>query len=528
MSRKDISVFHPEYRRNVHVWRECRDFISGESALKAHDIELNGAINVLIPEASAYLPKKSPLQEIEKYYAYVDRAMYFNAPGRTLDGLVGLVFSHDPDIVAPVGTEVLQNDADLQGTPLKEFAEHVVREVLSTGRGGLLVEHTVAPPGLSKSEEAEHVIRPYINFYAAEDIVDWTITRVNNLIVPTRVVLRGEKLLNDDYEEEETFTELYMDNRAFMMVRWYKNKDEATNQNEPYIAVPIPTPRMNNEPLHAIPFWFVSTAGTDWKIGKPPLQDLIKVSRAHYRNSAQYENGLEYCGNPTPMLMGFQELVDVPGKPHAKTTLQLGSGVAVITAEPQANAKYLEFTGQGLQALEKALESKEGLMALLGSRMLYESKKAAEAAEALRIRYAGESATLADTANVISRVLTMAFKFECLWYCGSDKASIHLNTNYISAGADSNELSVIFQMYIKGSLPRQDFIRRLRAVGIINEDRTVELVASDMVREEAIVRERSVQMAADLSKAKSVETETDTDTKDDIEETTDTPPADAS
>jgi hypothetical protein len=493
----------------MFVWQECRDFVAGERAIKAHDLQLQGAVNLLVPEASSYLPRKSSSQPLELYYSYVDSAMFFNAPGRTVDGLVGLVFSHDPEVVLPPGTDQLEKDADLQGTPLKEFAEHVLREVLTTGRGGILVDHTVAPHGISRAEEEQLSIRSYLNFYSAEDIIDWTTARIDNIVRPVRIVLKSEPIYDEGYNETRVYLELYLDYstgyRQFRMKRWTENKESRVGMNgdkEEFIAEDIPTTTKNGRALDFIPFWFISSSGSDWKIGKPPISDLVKVSRAHYRNSAQYENGLEYCGNPTPVLAGFPELLGEPAKGKKPKKLALGSSVVLITQEAQAHASYLEFTGQGLGALERALEKKESMMAMLGSRMLYESKKSAEAAEALKIRYSGESATLSDIANVISRVLTQAIQFACDWSVGTTEAYIHLNTNYISAGADSNELAILFQMYLKGSLTREDFVRRLRAVGIVNEDRSVEMVMAEMLVSEKEVRDLEAEKTQKNSEAK--------------------------
>jgi hypothetical protein len=73
---------------------------------------------------------------------------------------------------------VFVNDADMLGTSLFGYAKNVVREVISVGRSGTLVDW-----------EGDYEQRAYASSYRAEDILNWRVGRVNGRNVPTPRVL---------------------------------------------------------------------------------------------------------------------------------------------------------------------------------------------------------------------------------------------------------------------------------------------------------------------------------------------------
>jgi len=70
------------------------------------------------------------------------------------------------------------NDADMLGTSLFGYAKNVVREVISVGRSGTLVDW-----------EGDYERRTYALAYRAEDILNWRVGRVYGHNVPTMIVL---------------------------------------------------------------------------------------------------------------------------------------------------------------------------------------------------------------------------------------------------------------------------------------------------------------------------------------------------
>src|SRR3954466_7635612 len=64
------------------------------------------------------------------------------------------------------------------GTSLNQYAKNVLSEVIAVGRAGTLIDW-----------ESENENRVYVSTYAAENIINWRVERINGRNVPTLVVL---------------------------------------------------------------------------------------------------------------------------------------------------------------------------------------------------------------------------------------------------------------------------------------------------------------------------------------------------
>jgi hypothetical protein len=69
---------HPEYDKRLPEWKQNRDAVAGEDAIKAGK--------------ATYLPNPTPTDKSaeanSRYDNYVQRAVFTNASGRTVEGLV--------------------------------------------------------------------------------------------------------------------------------------------------------------------------------------------------------------------------------------------------------------------------------------------------------------------------------------------------------------------------------------------------------------------------------------------------------
>ena len=150
---------HADYDASLPGGIRARDLLAGEDAVKA--------------PGAKYLPRLDG-QTDEDYRAYQSRACFTNATRRAADAFVGLVFRKAPFVKLPEdggqrsearngstspnplpeaervtrrpasgiakAMQVFVNDADMLGTSLFGYAKNVVREVISVGRAGTLVD----------------------------------------------------------------------------------------------------------------------------------------------------------------------------------------------------------------------------------------------------------------------------------------------------------------------------------------------------------------------------------------------------
>ena len=205
MAKIKIETPHPHYSALLDQWSRCRDAMNGQDSVKTAKAK-KGSRSL----GDKYLPRL-PAQTDDEYKAYLMRALWFNASGRTRDGLAGLIFAKNPHIDGVGPDDEFLDDMDCEETSLNEFAESLTEEVLGVGRVGVLVDNPDTPDHVKSAADAEaEGIRPYATIYAAENIINWKTGRVANRTKLVQVVLR-EPYTWPDGTQDVQYRELRLD-----------------------------------------------------------------------------------------------------------------------------------------------------------------------------------------------------------------------------------------------------------------------------------------------------------------------------
>ena len=441
-----VDETHPAYNAMAPTWAKMRDVIGGEEAVKA--------------AGDAYLPKLGG-QEAKDYEAYKMRALFFEATGRTVDAMTGLVFRKEPQVDVPDAMRPYLEDMDMAGQPFSGLAEVAVEEVLGVARIGMLVDYPVVEDGeqLTQQQAEERGFRPFVTTYPAESITNWQVGRVNNSATLVSVTLYEED------GEEPQYRVLELDDNGYRQDIYQWEEDSSKKNGGEWVKVETRVPMMQGQPLSYIPFVIVNDRDLKPEVRRPQLVGLANVNLSHYRTSADLEHGAHFTALPTPWVKGVKQDEIEAGAFDAVGP----EGIWMSTSET-AEFGLLEFQGTGLQALEKRLESKEQKMATLGARLLAPEKRAVEAAETAQINRAGESSTLASIANSVSRALTRVLEIMRDWSGTSGDVSVQLNTDFMPAQMDAKTLDSLTSAVQSGQISRETYIRNLQRGEIIKEE----------------------------------------------------------
>lgn len=185
------------------------------------------------------------------------------------------------------------------------------------GRQGILIDRT---------ED-----RAYLSGYTTEQITNW----MDDTVILKETYVAHD--LNDYYSMtyEVQYRELMIDEDGKYLVRIWREVQGWSVWNEIY-------PTKVGQSLDKIPF--VALSGNELNLNptQPPLMSLVDTNLSMYRTSADLEHGRHFTALPTPYVTGID----------GDSELKIGSGSAWILPDSSSKAGYLEFTGQGLQALE--------------------------------------------------------------------------------------------------------------------------------------------------------------------------------
>lgn len=449
-----VNTKHPQYERMAGKWKRCRDVADGQDA-----VHLAG---------EAYLPKLKD-QLSEDYEAYKRRALFYNATWRTIAGLNGMLFRKPMTVEAPASVVPLLDDVTMMGVPFQIFSEGVGEEALKVGRLGVLVDYPRADTtGMTMADAQRMKLRPCMQMYTAESIINWRVERVNDVPRLALVVLCETEMVQEDafkQKAETRYRVLSLEDGAYTVSVYKVELDKDVLLEGPFV------PLMNGRPLDYIPFAFIGADDCTPEVDEPPLIDLVNVNLSHYRTTADLEHGAHFTGLPTAWIAGHTPATDAAGNAEK---LYIGSAAAWIFKDPTAKAEYLEFKGEGLGALEKLLDRKERQMAILGARMLEQQKKAAETAESQSIFRKGEESALAATSQVVSLGLTRVLEWFSAWAGAAGECKAELNRDFFPQPMTAPMLTALVSAWQMGAMSDQTLFENLQRGEVVRQGKTLE------------------------------------------------------
>ena len=461
-----VNSTHPDFDKVADLWRQCRDVIGGAVAIKQ--------------SPGRYLPKPEGRTDTE-YARYADRAQFFDATAKTVDGMVGGIFRKPPSVELPTALDYLRDDADGRGTDIALLAKALTTELISVGRAGLLVDMPSVPEGLRLDQERAINARPRILTYSAENIINWRTEVMNGQNRLTLVVLKEEDRvpsLSDPFvtEPKVRYRVLELRDNVYTVALYEEGDGDWT-------PVEFSTPRMSGgKAFDTIPFFFVGAVDNGPQIDKPPMYDISSINIGHYRNSADFEDALYMVGQPTPWITGLdQAFID-----KNKGSLRIGSRAAWLLPEGAA-AGMLEISGD-LAALKGAMEAKESQMVQLGARLVSQNPSGVEAAETIRLRASGEASILDSVARNVSKALTRCLMAIGAWLSVSEEATFEANSDFFATRLSPQELAELVRTWQTGAITYRTLFENLRTGEVIADaDVDPEEYSEELAAEKPVV-----------------------------------------
>jgi hypothetical protein len=405
------------------------------------------------------------VENIERNRSYKQRAVLYNATGRTRDGLLGLAFRRDPRGIdkMPARLAYLAANCDGAGASLYQQSQATTKAVLETGRHGLYVDYSEALAG------------PIIKAYRAEDIINWRTANMGGKTVLTMVVLAEEAEIDDGYETVcvPQWRELLLEEGKFIVRLWQKPTKEA----EPIQIGDDIMPRSVGAPLDFIPFQFIGAQSNDPAIDEPPLYDLAYLNRAHYRNSADYEDSVFLAGQPQPWMSGLTE----EWRDHLQKQGSAYLGSRAMLMLPQGGAFGIEQAQPNTLAKE-AMDQKEAQMIALGARLIEASQANRTATESDNDKEASTSVLSMVCANV-SEAYTQAIAW-CARYVDlkltEEDGKYAINQDFARMVAEPQMITALVGAWQSGAFAKADLRAFLRRLGVIGVERTDDVIDDDM------------------------------------------------
>ena len=443
---------HPDYDAWFPRWKKCRHAAEGEEAIKA--------------EGVAYLPKLSghhdPTHGHQAYEAYKNRALWFGATDRTLSGYVGAIMRRDPTFTVPDAlSDRMENITDA-GQDATEFTHAQLKELLTTGRYGLLADKS--------AEDVGEMECAFLKMYYPENIWNWLVDQDNCLqaVVLEETVFLADK---DPYDIKETsqLRELVMLDGVYTVRIWKQKQGDIKDLENPFELSEVIVPTLRGVPFDSIPFVFVSADKDATSCSKPPMLDLVNANINHYQLDADYRHGLHFTALPTPVFTGVDSERDY----------FLGSEIAINLRNENSKAFFLEFQGLGLSAIKDAMEERKSQMASLGAALIQQgaSGKGVETAEAARIQHSGETSLLSMIVGRVEEAYESGLELIAKWeniVIVEDDIEVVLNRDFIDSTLTAAEITAMVGAWQVGALPAEQLYWNFQRGGIVSPETSFE------------------------------------------------------
>lgn len=466
---------HPQYLKYESRWQLVEDVINSDARGYIFEVESRRGLDNLTNEQVIYYNDRN--------LRYVETAQFVNFTRRTKNSWLGAIFRKEPVIELPQAIEYLREDATGANVTLSHLCQNICGEILEKGRVGLLVDYPASAEGLTEGQQQEMNAKARIYMYKAQHIINWNVQIENGIPVLKLVVLLecNQKLAEDGFtwvnSTQYRVLQLIEDeqgNRAYIQTVYAEDQTTIIERHLPR--------NFDGDYWDHIPFVFIGTHNNNAEIDPSPLFDIANINIGHLRNSADYEESVHICGQPTLFIqssISFEQFQDFyPGG------LRIGSRRG-INLGPDSNAFLLQASPN--QLADEAMKRKEEQAQMIGAKFV-QPGGTNETAEGVRMRLSGDTSELTIVAiNCQDGVEQACIYAQEFMGVADDNIRVDVNTDFIELNIDAQIMAQLTMLMNNGVIAKKDIRDLLRMSGDIDPERTDEEIEQDVNQEQQFI-----------------------------------------
>ena len=457
-----INTTHPQYDELADRWQRMTDVCNGEDVIKK-----GGEKYLPMPNKDIRTP-----EALARYENYKARAVFVEVTKDTLDKYTGQAFKDDPVLNVDKQLDYMKRDANGAGLSIYQLAQKCFEAQLERGRFGLFVDYPATDGEVSLQDEQDKALRPTINYYNPESIINWRTTTIGGQTITTLIVLH-ENVHDIDPDDVfatikvEQWRYLGLDDVGYFVEVWRKDTDGKAGSIDGFVQVGervYPTRSKNNE-WDRIPFVIGGSDSNDWCEQNIPLESLAKMNLAHYRNSADYEDSVFHCGQIQPWMSGVSEQ---RMKALEALGIRIGSGAMIMLEE---NGKFGFAQSEPNTLAGEAMKDKYALMQALGAKLSEAQtvqKTATQANHDSGVQNSTASMCIANLNEAMQDALLLAYEYMGVTDVVPDGEYLFkAKQDFTTVTPDSNVMTNISAWVMGGLAPKTvafDYMRKYNLI----------------------------------------------------------------
>ena len=448
---------HPDYIKNLPKWQMIDNICDGDE-IDQYLLTLN--------------EKDTSTDNAIRNKNYKKRAIFYAIAGYTARGLNGLMFSKWPKFEAPASLEYLTNNADGAGVSIYQQSQDTSEDVIKKGRAFLFVSYPETDAPASRQDMEQMRVFATIHKIEAEQVIDWDIVTEGARTKLGYVVFQETITERVGYEVTsiDQLRELRLESGVFIVRKWRKNK----NDEWEIYSESMPTDG-KGKPWDEIPGLFVGSENNSPDVDTPPMHALAEINKGHYRNSADYEDNVWYCGQAQAWMSGVnQNHVDL----MKANNMYVGS--RMMLAVPDGGTFDYAAAPPNTMVRE-AMDSKLDMMIGLGARFIQTGSAAKTAYEA-RQDASIQHSVLSLISSNLSEAYTQCIKWVARYMNVSETDGISFETtmDFVSPTATAQDIQAMVAGFVQGAVPMSTYLKWLQRHGLEDGEKTVEEFAEEV------------------------------------------------
>lgn len=427
--------------------REAQEYIN-EIAMVRH---LMGGTAAMRRAGVKHMPSW-PNEDPESYRVRLGVSTLFPAYSRTITTLAGKPFSkpitYSDDMPANI-EEWMETDCDMQGRNLDAFAASILESALAYGMCGVLVDFPKVEEGsiLTKQQEKESGLRPYLIQVEPWSIIGWRSERINGVHTLTQLRMMEKATVEDGEYGEKSIDQVRVLTRGAWEVHrkndmgdWELHESGATS-------------------IQVIPFVPVYGNRLGFMRARPPMMEMAHLNVKHWQSQSDQDNILHVARVPILTVTGVED-----------DTFSMTIGASAAVKLPMgASAGFVEHTGSSVGAGRQALEDLKEEMRQAGAELLVIAAGAITATQHASENSVGMCALQRIVANT-EDALDTAMKLVANWINLPEGGKVTLFNDFGAATLADASAQLLVGMRQSGDLSKKTLLSEIKRRGILSAD----------------------------------------------------------
>jgi len=436
--------------------------------------DLMGGTKTMRDAGNTYLPQ----EEAERQTAYANRlqrSILFNGLRDTIKRITTKPFSKPITLAMPKDAKIkspideIAMDVDKTGKNLTELGRELLEDAARYGKGHLLVDYPRTSGELPLAEERGQSLRPLFIRISPLQVIGWR-TEKDSAGRTILVQVRIKEIINapdgeygsQEVEQVRVYTETTCE-------IWQRKPKE--NEKEYVKTEEIP------HTFGEVPFFTFYVARTGYLTAEPPLEDLAWVNIAHWQSMSDQRNILKFARVALLFLKGMtvDELEDAGG-------IIIGANMAFLAQSQDADAKYVEHSGQAIKAGEEDLQRLEERMEILGLQPFLQ-RSGNQTATGKAIDEGKQQSEIQAWIRALEGLLEQAYRAAAKWVNVQlpDEFSVDIFNDFGIGLRSSEEVEALIKARKNKEISRETFLKELKRRGLLSDSVDV---AAEMERVE--------------------------------------------